>query len=214
MSISQRLLLTLAVALLGLFAVGSYGLLQLHRANERFDYLQINTFPSIHALDQALQAQTDMRVLTYRHGISEDPKLKAEIEVSIAELDKQMDQVMDKYQKELVSDDEDRRLIEKDKADIQVYRQQRNAVFKISREQPPETTRKELVSGPLLPVAKAVVKDIKDHIEYNYKLAKQLSADNAVAYEQAFVSSLVVILARSSSAARWASPCSATSATA
>ena len=73
MSISQRLLLTLAVALLGLFAVGSYGLLQLHRANERFDYLQINTFPSIHALDQALQAQTDMRVLTYRHGISEDP---------------------------------------------------------------------------------------------------------------------------------------------
>ena len=113
MSISQRLLLTLAVALLGLFAVGSYGLLQLHRANERFDYLQINTFPSIHALDQALQAQTDMRVLTYRHGISEDPKLKAEIEVSIAELDKQMDQVMDKYQKELVSDDEDRRLIER-----------------------------------------------------------------------------------------------------
>ncbi|MCD5362693.1 HAMP domain-containing methyl-accepting chemotaxis protein [Chromobacterium aquaticum] len=194
MSISQRLLLTLAVALLGLFAVGSYGLLQLHRANERFDYLQINTFPSIHALDQALQAQTDMRVLTYRHGISEDPKLKAEIEVSIAELDKQMDQVLDKYQKELVSDDEDRRLIEKDKADIQVYRQQRNAVFKMSREQPPEITRKELVSGPLMPVARAVVKDIKDHIEYNYKLTKQLSADNTVAYEQAFVSSLVVIL--------------------
>ena len=85
MSISQRLLLTLAVALLGLFAVGSYGLLQLHRANERFDYLQVNTFPSIHTLDQALQAQTDMRVLTYRHGISEDPKVKADIEASIAE---------------------------------------------------------------------------------------------------------------------------------
>ncbi|WP_337883221.1 methyl-accepting chemotaxis protein [Chromobacterium haemolyticum] len=195
MSISQRLLLTLAVALLGLFVVGGFGLLQLHRANERFDYLQINSFPSIQTLDQALQAQTDMRVLTYRHGISEDAKVKADIEASIAELDKQMDTALDRYQKELVSDDEDRRLIEKDRADIRVYRQQRDSVFKISREQPPEITRKELVNGPLLPVAKAVVKDIKDHIDYNYKLAKQLSADNAVAYEQAFVSSLVAIVA-------------------
>ncbi|UGA37836.1 hypothetical protein JOS77_28460 [Chromobacterium haemolyticum] len=40
------MLLTLAVALLGLFVVGGFGLLQLHRANERFDYLQINPFPA------------------------------------------------------------------------------------------------------------------------------------------------------------------------
>ena len=46
MNISQRLMLTMMVAMLALIGIGSYGLWQLKSANARFDYLKVNTFPA------------------------------------------------------------------------------------------------------------------------------------------------------------------------
>ena len=48
MNISQRLAITLGIALLALIAIGGSGLMQLNSANQRFDYMNANTFPSIH----------------------------------------------------------------------------------------------------------------------------------------------------------------------
>ncbi|UGA37834.1 MCP four helix bundle domain-containing protein [Chromobacterium haemolyticum] len=127
MNISQRLMLTMMVAMLALIGVGSYGLWQLHSANERFDYLKVNTFPSIKALDQGLQALTKVRVAAYRHGIAVDAKRKAEAEAQIAESDKALDQVLAVYEKDLLSNDADRKLLQQDRADLQTYRNNRES---------------------------------------------------------------------------------------
>ncbi|KMN77990.1 methyl-accepting chemotaxis protein [Chromobacterium alkanivorans] len=195
MNISQRLMLTLMVAMLALIGVGSYGLWQLHSANERFNYLKNNTFPSIQALDKGLLALTKMRVAAYRHGIAADAKSKTDAETQISEGDKALDQVLDAYEKDLLSNDADRKLLQQDRADLQAYRGHRDGFLKASREHPGAATQAMLVTGPIPESAKALAKDLNDHIDFNYGMADSLSKDNAAAYSMAFGSSVAVIAA-------------------
>ena len=64
MNISQRLAITLGIALLALIAIGGSGLMQLNSANQRFDYMNANTFPSIHNLDAMQGIRTNARLAT------------------------------------------------------------------------------------------------------------------------------------------------------
>ncbi|WP_440030194.1 methyl-accepting chemotaxis protein [Chromobacterium amazonense] len=195
MNISQRLMLTIILAMLALIGVGGYGLWQLHSANERFDYLKVNTFPSIKALDQGVLALTTMRVATYRHGIAADAKSQADAEAQISQSDKDLDQVLATYEKDLLSNDADRKLLQQDRTDLQVYRNNRERFLKASREHPGTAAQAMLVSGPIPDAAKALAKDLNDHIDFNYALADSLSKDNMSAYSAAFGSLVVVIAA-------------------
>lgn len=67
--------------------------------------------------------------------------------------------------------------------------------MKASREHPGAATQAMLVAGPIPDSAKALAKDLNDHIDFNYALADSLSKDNAAAYTLAFGSSLAVIAA-------------------
>ncbi|WP_046157750.1 methyl-accepting chemotaxis protein [Chromobacterium vaccinii] len=192
MTITKRLLLTTILALLAMLALGVQGLWKQQQANERFDYMKINTFPSIHTLDDAKEALADVRLTLARSVALSDPAAKKAEFAALADLDKRFDAALDKYEKELISNDADRKLLQVDRDDMKMYRQQRDKYLQLVQDNNVAAADK-LMTGDMSNEAKALNQALIDHIEFNYKLAEQLSKDNDSAYAAAWWQSAILI---------------------
>lgn len=193
MTIIKRLLITLTVALLALIAVGSYGILQQSQANERFDYLKANTFPSIKDLDDAKDAYYSIRAGSLRYSLFTDSAKRGELESAIADNEKKFDQAMAIYEKDLISDDTDRKMLGVDRADMAAFRAVRLKYIELARANNMDGARAAL-AGEFATTGDALIKDLTDHIGYNYKLADSLSEANKQAYAWARMSSIGAII--------------------
>ena len=78
-SIAQRITLTLAIALLSMIGVGGYALWGLGAAQSRFEYVQVNSMPSVKVLSEVIFAVKDMRTLIRDHILSEGTSAKNEV---------------------------------------------------------------------------------------------------------------------------------------
>jgi methyl-accepting chemotaxis protein len=193
MNISQRILLTLAVALLSLLGIGGNALWQQGNANSRFVYMKENTFPSIEALDEAKAALTNVRLATFRHAIHNSDDRKTEQERVIAEQDKRADDTLNRYEKELISSEEDRKLLENDRQALKRYRDSRTQFLQLSRAHKGPEAEEMLVSGEMARNATAVFDALEQHIKFNFALADQLGKENAAAYSTAITLSVTII---------------------
>jgi len=193
MNISQRLALTLGIALLALLGIGGFGLYVQSLANERFNYLKANTFPSIITLDEMQDALTQSRTGTYRHVIDQNDAQKEKDLQAISSNDKKFDDKLALYEKDLISNEEDRHMVEQDRKLMQDYRTARNAVLKLSQEHKNQEAEQAIVNGPMRAITATLNKQIKDHADFNYHYADKLSQDNAAAYQQAIMMSSVII---------------------
>jgi len=195
MNITKRLIMTLAVALLALVFVGSYGLWQLSQSQNRFEFMQTNIMPSIAELVAANNDLSDMRRLSYRHLVV-DPAQKAEVESLIAASEDAFDKHLAKYEHDDVADDTDRKLLAADKAAFEAYRTARIDFVEKSRTGPMELARPILLAGGAVDNAsKTLTSAIRDHIEHNQKLADSLQVANNSAYSLAFWLLLGIMLA-------------------
>ncbi|QEL55584.1 methyl-accepting chemotaxis protein [Chromobacterium paludis] len=192
MTITKRLMMTIALALLALIVVGGQGLWQQRQANERFDYLRINTFPSIHDLDEAKVVLADMRLALARGAAMVDPAARQAQLGLLPDLDRRFDAAMDKYEKELLSNDEDKQMLQADRESMKAYRGQRDKYLQLLRANDVPGADKLLV-GEMSEVAKSLNQQLLAHVEFNYKLAEQLSSDNAAAYQEGVMTSLAVV---------------------
>ncbi|AXE32180.1 methyl-accepting chemotaxis protein [Chromobacterium phragmitis] len=193
MTITKRLLLTTLLALLAMFALGVQGLWKQQQANERFDYMKVNTFPSIHALDDAKEALADLRLTLARSVALSDPAAKKAEFASLGDVDKRFDAALDKYEKELLSNDEDRKLLQTDRDDMKLYRQQRDKYLQLLQANSVAEADK-LMTGDMSNEAKALNQALIDHIEFNYRLAEKLSQDNDAAYKAAWWQSMILVV--------------------
>jgi len=204
MTITKRLIMTLAVALLALVFVGSYGLWQLSRSQQRFDFIQSNVTPSIAELVAANNDLSDMRRLSYRHLVV-DTGMKTDVEKSITDSEKAFEQHLNTYEHSDVADDADRKLLAADKTAFQAYQAARTDFVEKSRTGPMESARSILLPGGAVDNAsKGLTTAINAHIAYNVKMQNDLQASNTSSYNQAFwllVGIMVAVLALASSLA-------------
>jgi methyl-accepting chemotaxis protein len=195
MNITKRLVMTLAVALLALLFVGSYGLWQLSQSQHRFEFMQTNITPSIAELVAANNDLSDMRRLSYRHLVV-DTAGKADVETLIAAAETAFERHLTKYEHDDVFDDMDRQLLASDKTAFEAYRAARTDFVEKSRSGPMELARPILLAGGAVDNAsKTLTSAIKDHIAYNQKLADALQLANGSAYSLAFWLLLGIMLA-------------------
>ncbi|WP_158613532.1 methyl-accepting chemotaxis protein [Aquitalea sp. FJL05] len=193
MNISQRLALTLGIALLALLGIGGFGLYEQSQANERFNYLKANTFPSIAALQDAQDALTQSRTGTYRHVIDHDDAQKEKDLQAISSNDQRFDDMLAHYEKELISNEGDRKLLEQDRKLIQEYRSARNALLQLSKEHKTQEAEQAIVGGPMRAATAALNKQLTEHVKFNYQYADKLSEENTLAYKQAIMLSAAII---------------------
>ncbi len=187
MNISQRLALTLGLALLALLAIGSFGLWQQHQANDRFNYLKANTFPSIMTLNEAQTALTESRTAIYRHMLAQDDAKKSQEEQFLGTVDKRLNDALDHYEKDLLSNNDDKQLLDQERALFKDYIATRGAVLQQSKEHKPPVT------DAMRAASKALSLKLNEHLKFNYDYADRLSLDNQAAYQQAINLSVGVI---------------------
>ena len=190
MNISQRLILTLTIALLALVAVGSFGLWEQKQAKERFTYLKLNTFPSIATLDDAQDGLTQSRTGTYRHILDETDNQKAADQKAIDAADKKMDDALSHYEKDLISSDDDKKLLDQDRALLASYRVSRNAILQLSNAHKTSEAQAAIQQGQMRSLTSSLNKKLQEHGKFNYDLAEGLSRDNETAYSQAMLYSV------------------------
>lgn len=193
MTLTQRLVLTLSGLLLTLVCIGLFGLWQLKEANNRFEYVQVNTFPSLNTLDKARSALTSSRIETYQHALYSDPQRKADLEKAMAQADKNLDDALAHYEKELISDDGDRKLLAEDRIALQAYRAARVEFLERSHANDLENTR-QLLTTTMKDKAMVLRQALARHAEYNIALAERLRQENRAAYIAALWQSAAVLL--------------------
>ena len=134
MNISQRLLLSLSLALFALLGVGLGGIWQLSQSEQRFEYFNDNTLGSVRILVSLKDDVNAMRIALYRHTMTDDLKGKTEAEQSLASADQHFDTTAARYEREDISDETDRKMLEADRAALKRYRDSRAALLEKSRD--------------------------------------------------------------------------------
>ncbi|MBS0348122.1 MAG: methyl-accepting chemotaxis protein [Proteobacteria bacterium] len=177
MKLTQRLIITLGAALFALILVGGLGIWQLRQAKERFDYVQVNTFPSLQVLFDARSRLTASRLGTYQMALAVDAAHRDEIAQEVHAADQKLDAALDKYERELISDDTDRQLLGKVKQAIAEYRKTREDYYGKLDAHDMETLR-NFLRVTMRDKAGAAGDAIAQHVEYNYGLANKLNQEN------------------------------------
>jgi len=198
MNISKRLMLTLVVALVALVFVGSLGLWRLGQAQDRFEYVQVNILPSISELSGARDDLGAMRRLAYRYGLEASSSARDQLAQRMAAADKSFDKHMDVYEKDDISDDHDRQLLQTDMADMATYRQtRRQFIDKYAAGDAAGAMAMVTGSGILVKQGDAVDADLKQHAAYNTKLSDDLRTENNASFSSArwiLIGSIVLAL--------------------
>eukprot|EP01034_Spumella_vulgaris_P027846 gene27846-34626_t len=207
MTITKRLMLTLSVALLALLFVGGNGVLQLQRAQARLDTVQTELIPSIAGLNMAKNAVSDSRLAGYRLSVFSAPapaecpdpcKMpdKASLLKAYNDAHAKFDEILAKYEKENVTDDTDRKMVEADREAMASYRKALVPFLEASHAGDMDGVRATLIGGsPLAIGAAGVKKALDDHIAYNNTLIDKVRTESIAAYKSAFTLLLGVIVA-------------------
>jgi methyl-accepting chemotaxis protein len=186
MKISNRLVITLAIAFVGLLFVGAQGLWQLRDAQQRMELVQTRLIPSITAINNAKAALNDSRLAGYRLSVFSNLPDKTALDKAYNDAHANFDKVLADYAKNNVFDETDRKMLEHDKAAMETYRQTLVPFLAASHAGDMDGVRATLVAGsPLALGAAGVRKALDDHVAYNHKLIEKVKADSDADYSKA-----------------------------
>ncbi|MBY4899070.1 methyl-accepting chemotaxis protein [Cupriavidus sp. AU9028] len=195
MNISQRLLLTLLLSLVGLVSVGFGGLWQLQQAEQRLEYFNENTLASVRRLNALKDTTTAMRLSLYRHALTVDTATKEEAERDMAAAVQRFEEILGRYEKEDVSNEEDRKLVVEDREALARYRAHHAALFDVSRVNDRNSAADMLASSQLSKDSLALRQQIDKHLEFNTKMGDAAVEENRRAANTALTVLLTAIVA-------------------
>src|SRR5574343_554542 len=130
MTIVQRLLILVGAAIAGLIALAGINYYQMNRVFEAANYGNANSIPSIMLLNHAMEDFSRVRVRGYRAALSSDPVEIEKIHEEAQSYRQKVARALGDYEK-LVSDEQDRKLLEADKALLNEYNRGVDEVFEV-----------------------------------------------------------------------------------
>ncbi len=187
MSIGKRLLLLIGLFITGLVVILLTGIWQLDRMHSRVEELNTDIIPSINDIRNASENYQRMRVSVFRHLVIKSPEEKAKLEQKIADQSQQVHDGLDKY-KTLISDDQDKALMDADVAAYANYETVQNKMLALSKaaSEPEAIALMQSSYDDQLKVTNAFA----EHAKYNSLLGTR-SSDRA---EETFHSALYMLI--------------------
>src|SRR5450830_698308 len=145
MTIAKRLYLLIVFigVMIGLLA--GVGLYQVNKVYTAANYSTVNTVPSIIDLDTAMVALWDIRRSYWMSLASQDPTQKKVAQKEIAESRIKMTNALDKYEKEDLSDDKDKALLDQDRKTASVFNNSIDKVLALDNEGKSEEAHTEIM---------------------------------------------------------------------
>ena len=111
-TIARRLQCLIALSIVSVLVLGVYALLQLKTVADRSQYMVDNTLPSYEVLFAAAGSTRLVGVLTYKHLLFDEPAGMKGVEDEMGIARKRLQDSLDKYGKDLISNEDDKRAFE------------------------------------------------------------------------------------------------------
>ncbi len=132
LSIVQRLWAIVALAAAAVILVGAAGLLTASNVKGDLDTIRQDLFPSVYKLNQMTRAIINIRLAVLTHATSDTEKDKTDQNKRFAELKTQLMELTDEYEKELITNDQDKQMLAKDRELFREYLDQAEKVLAAS----------------------------------------------------------------------------------
>ena len=133
MTIAHRLQALVGAALVSLIVLAGISYQQMNQVYEQTNYSSVNVVPSIEILNKVAIEFGLLRVRVYRHGLATDAEVMAKIETSISESRAVLDRALKDYES-VISNDEDRRLLESERSELARLNRMIDAIISVSRQ--------------------------------------------------------------------------------
>jgi methyl-accepting chemotaxis protein len=172
-TISRRIIFGFAVMLLIVLALGSFAIWRGQTLNRAIVLLGDNSLPSVLTLRGCAGATRDNIFTTLRYPEAESAEERKALEERIAANRARIDELFKQYQT-LISDNEDRRLFEETKRARAAFASVRTRYLELVRQNKLEE-HKKMLSELVIPAYEESVKAIDASIDYNEKLASDVS---------------------------------------
>lgn len=194
MTVAQRITLAVGVALASLLLIGVYGLWNLYASQTRFEYVQDNTIPSVQTVNAVAVATDGLRVSMRDLLLADTDAQRRAALKKIDEVKQSIDTNFAKYEKDYISDETDKKLLEASKAYYLDYVKAQGDFFARVQDNDIQGAKQLLGEGSKLrTIGNQWRKAMSEHIDYNQKLADALRASNKRDYARAFWIQVVVI---------------------
>ncbi|MGK5051875.1 methyl-accepting chemotaxis protein [Janthinobacterium sp. RB2P8] len=177
MTIAQRLYALILAVVLGLAALAGISIHQMDRVYTAASYATVNTVPSLLILNHAFVPFTQMRTAVWQHLAAKDPAVRDKLEAGIKEARAAVGQALDQYEKEAITDEQDRALLAADRAVLLRYDGVRDKVLALSKAGELDAARDVLMQNQ--PIIKELVDAFAAHHGYNEKLGNMGAAEGA-----------------------------------
>ena len=141
MTVTQRLYLLVFSAVVGLISLAVLCLFQMEKVYTSANYANINTVPSLLALDEAFKELALIRAQVWQQMALNDDVKKAEVVQKINEEYGLIIEQFNLYEKEDIADDKDRVLLAVDRSTLEAYDTLRAKVLALSDEGKVEEAR-------------------------------------------------------------------------
>ncbi|MBS3954189.1 MAG: MCP four helix bundle domain-containing protein [Methylomicrobium sp.] len=189
MTVTQRLLLLIGAAVLGLASLAGFNYVQINKVYTATNFNTINTLPSVFLLNDSLGEISGVGLHVWQHLTETDSALMASIENEIETKRANVDKFLAEYEQYL-ADDEDKRLFVQDKAALAEYDKIRLNVRDLSRQNKKAEAREVLMNAE--EIVDKLLDAFRKHSEYNQRLGKN-SSDQAVEIQSNAITVSVVI---------------------
>ncbi|MGK5021214.1 methyl-accepting chemotaxis protein [Janthinobacterium sp. LB2P10] len=193
MTIAKRLYALIVCVILGLAALAGFSIYQMGRVYTAANYATVNTVPSLLTLNQIFVPFAQMRTAVWQHLASKDGAARDKLEAGIKEAHAAVGQALDKYEKENISDEQDKALLAAERAILLRYDGLRDKVMALSKAGNTDAGRDLLLQNQ--PLIKELVEALDAHQRYNEKLGNMGSVDAAATAASARWMSISLALA-------------------
>ncbi len=178
LTIARRIMFMIAVSIVSLLLVGAAGLYVAKRGSDSVTLIKDDSLVSVRTIANARQAFMQMRTIVYAHILAVDEDGKYSAAKRLDEKSAELARTLDSYQA-LVSDEEDRRLLEQDARNLNLYVDaMKNKLFPLSSAFDMGGVR-AVIFTDLGPMAAKIEKGFDEHMAYNERQA-EATAQNAI----------------------------------
>lgn len=184
MSIAKKMLFLFFSALVVLCSIIALSLQMTHKVYDASIFGSENVIPSLAVINKAGQAFSQVRIRTYRHVLSNDTETMKETDKLIENAIEEVHQAFKEYES-LLSNEEDKRLLEQNRKIFKDYLEIEYKVLTLSRENKNQEALELLKKN--VSNARALNSALSNHTDFNKKLGEQVINDARATKEQSLI---------------------------
>ncbi|WFP49102.1 methyl-accepting chemotaxis protein [Methylomonas sp. EFPC3] len=193
MTVTQRLLILIGSAVLGLAGLAGFNYVQIDRVYTATNFNTVNTLPSVLLLNDIVGEISGVRAHVWQHLTETDDSAMQSVEREIETRRRNIDKLLKDYEP-MLADDEDKRLLQDDRARLAEYDKLSAKVRDLSRQNKNAEARDLMMTNQA--IVDKMLSAFKSHSEYNQRLGKN-SSDEAISIKSSavLVSTIIAVLA-------------------